>query len=186
MLQNIRLFILCVNTLCFERNKGTFKRPITQYYFLKFTYWLYINWQTIGESTWLSTTTKITTTTKTTTTPTTTHRSFCCSSSEIFKRGKLREQHTPLRKTSFYSVAEKKTRCSTLMDSFLVIVILICVCISVGIIAICTAGFMLFCCSVPNISLLFVEISGHKNIFHNWWFWTWHFYVECYVILNVH
>lgn len=30
MLQNISLFILC-----FERNKGTFKRPITQYYFLK-------------------------------------------------------------------------------------------------------------------------------------------------------
>jgi hypothetical protein len=24
MLQNISLFILCVNTLCFERNKGTF------------------------------------------------------------------------------------------------------------------------------------------------------------------
>jgi hypothetical protein len=49
MLQNISLFILCVNTLCFSRNKGTFKRPVTQYYFLKFTYQLYINWQTIGE-----------------------------------------------------------------------------------------------------------------------------------------
>jgi len=34
MLQNFSLFILCVNTLCFERNKGTFKRTITQYYFL--------------------------------------------------------------------------------------------------------------------------------------------------------
>ena len=62
--------------------------------------------------------------------------------------------------------AEKKTRCPSLMDSFLVIVILICVCISVGTTAICTAGFMLFCCSVPNSSLLFVEILAIK-IFYN-------------------
>jgi len=29
MLQNISLFILCVNTLSFGRSKGTFKRPVT-------------------------------------------------------------------------------------------------------------------------------------------------------------
>lgn len=49
------------------------------------------------------------------------------------------------------------------MDSRLVIVILICVCISVGTTATCTAVFMLFSCSVSNISVLFVEIYGHKN-----------------------
>lgn len=63
----------CVNTLRFGRSIGTFQRPDTKYYFLKFTYWLYITWQTNGDLTWLSAATT------TTTTQTHTHRVFVVS-----------------------------------------------------------------------------------------------------------